>query len=391
MNLFLRLCVPAIVLGCQTAAAQQSAGEDLGDVMHGVFKSKSRTDSIVSHKKVFGSFFPGAGYSLQTGMAVVAGANFGFYTNSSHQQKLSSITTSGTYSQYHQFIFPVAASIYSPNDQYNYLIDYRFLRYPSVTYGLGPRTTPDRGYSIFYNNIKLHQTVLKKISDSWYAGIGLYFDKYWNISELDPPTGTKTSFQRYGLSQTETAVGPAFRIVQDSRDNQINPQKGTYISLVYRPNFTFLGSDNNWQSLQADFRTYIPLSRDKKSKLAIWTYGWFSMGKPPYLLLPSNGWDDQYNTGRGYIQSRFRAKDMLYAEAEYRFPLLKNGLLGGVAFMNASSFSKDFSGQLNVIAPGMGAGLRIKLNKHSGANLCIDYGFGMDGSKGVFINLGEVF
>jgi hypothetical protein len=44
-----------------------------------------------------------------------------------------------------------------------------------------------------------------------------------------------------------------------------------------------------------------------------------------------------------------------------------------------------------MIEPGVGAGLRIRLNKYSGANLCIDYGFGTEGSKGLFVNLGEVF
>lgn len=82
---------------------------------------------------------------------------------------------------------------------------------------------------------------------------------------------------------------------------------------------------------------------------------------------------------------------MIYAEAEYRFAISNNGLLGGVAFANAQSFSKNLSKQLSVIAPGFGAGLRIKLNKFSDTNLCIDYGFGTNGSKGIFLNLGEVF
>lgn len=127
--------------------------------------------------------------------------------------------------------------------------------------------------------------------------------------------------------------------------------------------------------------------------LALWSYNWLTLGKekPPFLLLPSTGWDDLYNTTRGYIQSRFRAKNMMYAEAEYRFGILNNGLLGGVVFANAQSFSKNFSNQLTVISPGVGAGVRIKLNKYSKTNLCIDYGFRLNGSRGLFLNLGEVF
>ncbi len=34
---------------------------------------------------------------------------------------------------------------------------------------------------------------------------------------------------------------------------------------------------------------------------------------------------------------------------------------------------------------------RLKLNKNSGANICLDYGFGQNGSSGIFVNIGEVF
>jgi len=82
---------------------------------------------------------------------------------------------------------------------------------------------------------------------------------------------------------------------------------------------------------------------------------------------------------------------MTYFETEYRFGITNNGLLGGVAFINLQHFSKDISAAYNTIFPGYGLGLRLKLNKHSGANLCIDYGFGKNGSRGFFVNLGEIF
>jgi len=38
-----------------------------------------------------------------------------------------------------------------------------------------------------------------------------------------------------------------------------------------------------------------------------------------------------------------------------------------------------------------GAGIRVSFNKFSKTNIVFDYGFGTNGSKGVFSNLGEVF
>ena len=108
-------------------------------------------------------------------------------------------------------------------------------------------------------------------------------------------------------------------------------------------------------------------------------------------MLPNTGSDPYSNTGRGYIQGRFRGSDMVYIEGEYRFSLTPNGLIGGVVFANAESFTEPTNNQFQVVAPGWGGGIRVKLNKYSRTNLAIDYGFGLGGSQGLFVNLGEVF
>lgn len=128
----------------------------------------------------------------------------------------------------------------------------------------------------------------------------------------------------------------------DDRKNSINPDQGYYAHVVYRSNLTFLGSGNDWSSIQIDLRHYIRLPASSGNVLAFWNFDWLTVGgKPPYLLLPSTGWDPYNNTGRGYVQGRFRGKDMVYLESEYRFGITRNGLLGGVIFANAESFSKQ--------------------------------------------------
>jgi hypothetical protein len=73
------------------------------------------------------------------------------------------------------------------------------------------------------------------------------------------------------------------------------------------------------------------------------------------------------------------------------FPLTANGFLGAVVFVNAESFSGLDSHRLQSFQPGWGTGLRIKLNKTSRTNLDIDYGFGEQGSNGLFVNIGELW
>jgi len=369
---------------------------DLVDVGRSFLKGiKAKRVDTVKHKegKLHISALPVAGYTLQTGFAGVLSSNFAFYTSEHSQANLSSVLTSITYSQYRQIIFPVQADIWTRGNKYNIVTDWRYLKYPSLTYGLGGNTEADSGYNIDYGYLRLHQAILKTISKDLYVGIGYDLDYFWNVHEVNPPPGGKTDFEQYGLTKNSTSSGLSLHFLYDSRRNVINPAGGNYISMSYRSNFTWLGSDANWQSLIFDWRKYIRLPGSSRNVLAFWSYDWFTPGngRPPYLLLPSTGWDPYTNTARGYIQGRFRGMNMLYLESEYRFGITSNGLLGGVVFANAQSFSQPGSGQYQYIAPGYGGGIRISLNKFSRTNLCVDYGWGIHGSGGFFVNLGEVF
>ena len=333
---------------------------------------------------------PAAGYTLQTGFAAVVTANGAFYTNA--DANTSSILTSFTYTVRNQILLPLQTTIWTPNNKYNIILDWRYLKFPSYTYGLGEYTTLSDGYMIDYSTIHLHQTVLREIIPNMYAGMGYNYDYYWNISELDPPANQVTDFQHYGLNNIEYASGLTFNFLYDNRENSINPDKGNYANIIYRPNLTFLGNTATWRSIILDFRKYLNLPNGSKNVLAFWNYEWLTVsGKPPYLMLPSTGNDPYSNTGRGYIQSRFRGANMAYIESEYRFALSYDGLFGGVVFANAQSFTEQASKRFEAIIPGWGAGIRVKLNKFSKTNIALDYGFGTGGSGGLFVNLGEVF
>ena len=365
--------------------------KDLGDVF-GKFMHSKKKDSLAQkvEKKYNISFLPAAGYTLQTGFAAVLSGNVGFYTNKDPQSKMSLVSSSLTYSQYDQIILPLYADIWSKNEKYNFISDNRYISYPSNIFGLGGNTDPNKGHTIDFDQVKFHETILRRITKDLYAGVGFFYDNFYNIKVLDPQTRRINVFIQKEIGNTEVESGPIFKVLYDSRKNQLNPDKGNFLNLTLRQNFQELGSSKEWASLLIDARKYINFPSGSKNTLALWSFNWLTVaGNPNYLLQPSTGWDDQYNTGRGYIQSRFRGKQMVYFETEYRYNLTSNGLLGGVVFANVQNFNGS-SKMYDNLLPGYGAGIRIKLNKYSGANLCLDYGFG-NNSQGLFVNLGEVF
>ena len=366
--------------------------KDIGDVFKKFFKQKKVDTADINDKKkkFFISLIPAAGYTLQTGFAALVSGNIGYYPDNSSDSKLSTISTSFTYSQYNQIIFPLYANIWSKNKKYNFISDNRYISYPSNIFGLGGTTDPNKGHTLNFDQIKLHETILRRITNNFYGGIGFYYENFYNIKVLDPQTRRINVYIQKEIGNTEVESGPIFKLLYDSRKNQINAKKGNFFNMTLRQNFQELGSTREFASMLIDARKYINVSSNSKSTLAFCSYNWFTIaGNPNYLLLPSTGWDDQYNTGRGYIQSRFRGKQMFYFETEYRYNISQNGLLGGVIFANVQSFNGNTRPYDNYL-PGYGAGIRIKLNKNSGTNLCLDYGFG-NGSQGIFVNLGEVF
>jgi hypothetical protein len=89
-----------------------------------------------------------------------------------------------------------------------------------------------------------------------------------------------------------------------------------------------------------------------------------------------------------------------YAEAEWRFRITSNGLLGGVLFANTESFSRPAVNIPQYSDPGEtlfqhfkyagGFGLRIMLNRQSRTNMTLDFAVA-DKSLGVYLGAGEVF
>ena len=366
--------------------------KDVLDLLRKKGKTFDKADSNNIRKKPRFTVVPFVGYTLQTRLAAIVAGNVAFYSDQNALTNQSAISISMSYSQNNQIILPILSNIWTKRNKFNLLGNWRFYKYPEQTFGLGGNSKTGNKVKIDYNYFLFREAVLKKLHRSaYYAGIGYNLSYHTQIKQITSTSGAITDFDRYGRTASSISSGISGHFIFDNRGNTINPPKGSYVNFTGYAYSKILGSNDDWQSLILDMRKYISVGR-AKNVFAVWSYAWFTYGgKVPYLDLPSTGWDAYSNTGRGYIQSRFKGKNLLYLEAEYRFRITKNGILGGVLFGNAQSVSDWPGNKFTVISPAGGAGLRIKLNKHSGTNLAIDYGIGMNGSGGLFLNVGEVF
>jgi hypothetical protein len=396
LSAFLLIYSQQIISGQSVSSVPQDNDiippKDIIDVFQQVINKQSGKDTAsLKGRGPFFTIIPAIGYSLHTGITGVMATTTSFYTDI-ERQRISQITINGYYSQFHQYWFTASSNIFLEKQKLNLSGDVRYYKFPTQTYGLGTQTLSTNPLQIDYSYLRFYQVVFREIASNMFFGIGYNIDYHWNV-KIDSAQGSvQDQFVKYQKGTQSISSGFSFNILYDSRKNMVNPKKGTFASIQFRPNMTYLGSYENWQSLILDLRHYIKLPASSDNILALWSYNEITIsGSPPYLDMPSIGWDAHSSTGRGYVAGRYTGRNLLYFESEYRFSLTRNGFLGGVIFVNGETVSEDSPDITHSIIPAGGLGLRIKISKYSDTNLCIDYAFGIKGSHGIFFNMGEVF
>ena len=376
-----------------TDTAALANQRDVIDVFRWIFRKKNPTKK--RRENINGPFItaiPSPGYAIATGIAGILPVNIGFYTNKKEKGNLSFFNSNFQFTQYKQVLGFSLSNLFFGHDQWELIGDWRYYNFPTYTYGLGSRTTLDDADKINYSQVRVYEMIMRKVAKDLDVGIGYHFDYHWNIHDVNAENGITTDFQRYGFTPKSTSSAFSLNLIYDSRNNPNNPDEGIYFNTQFRTNQKALGGGSTWNSLSIDIRKYFALPTKWRMEFAIWGYVWLTLnGKPPYLDLPSTAWDTYNNIGRGYAMGRFRGKNMLYLETEFRFNILRSGLLGGVAFVNLQSVSEWPGNNFAYAAPGAGLGLRIKLNKRTNSNSALDYGFGTGGSRGFNSNINEVF
>lgn len=331
--------------------------------------------------------------------------------------KISNFVGNFLYTTKKQWIFSSRSNIFSNENKLIFIGDWRYFVTSQFTYGLGSSSpndleiNPAAGNALWgkqgmdFRLVRFYETILKRIGDSkFYLGLGYHLDihsKIENYNEAAPDFNPIYSHDAYNNRlgfdlDRYTLSGISFNGVMENRDKAVSPYEKNFAWIQYKINPTFLGSDQNSSLVMLDYRHYINLNEQRKRNLiALWGFGNFVVsGDVPYMSLPSITWDMFGRSGRGYAQGRFRGENMVYGEAEWRFPLQQNKeTFGGTVFLNAASFSSKMDNEklFTKINPGYGVGFRVMINKENRTTIAADYGFGQKGNSGFYLNINESF
>jgi len=416
---YLNFVMPGIVLGQDSirVAGDSIVQKDLGDVIRTALHKPAKIKPLNAGSLLL---LPIIGSNPATGFMLGVGGQYAFKVPGS--TLYSAFMGSAQVTTKSQVLFLLKNNIYTKNNRFFLSGDWRFLIYSQDTYGLGTNS-PEGGiidyqYNLLgmqtstdslaqpmkFNFARFYQSVSIKLKDGFYAGIGYNLDSYFKILDqklrLNPGDSLITSHYAYNTYygfKTDNYFSSAINLnlIMDTRDNMINAYKGILAMISWREGLKVLGNKYTASLFQFEWRSFHGLSKSNQEHLiAFWLLGNFSKsGQFPYMILPATAYDQRSRSARGYAQGRFRGPNLLYGEAEYRFPLSKpGGILGGVLFVNAST-SDNKAQDLKLfgsVKPGYGLGLRILADKKTRTNLAIDYGFG-NRSSGFYLAASETF
>jgi hypothetical protein len=357
---------------CQNDSISNN-NKDILDVLYKLFH---KNDSLRKNqdKKIAFSLLP-VPIDANKNAGLVVSFLTSFYLGDTKTTKMSQISFSPYFSFTKQYVFPVQSYIYTKDNHWNFIGDYRYMIYPQDTYGLGDHNADEKMSTLDYQQWRFYQFATRKIIGNYRLGLGVLFDNYQNISE-ESYIDEETDYAKYmnGDFSNESSFGIAIQGLYDSRENNVNPEQGLYVEADYRINTSGV-EGKKWNSIYFDARKYHSFHKYKHRVLAYRAFYWSTFGgKPHYLDLPSIGWDRDGRTGRGFTRNRFRSNALIYFETEYRTDISKNGFWGAVFFTNVSSVSKLDTYQFKKWDPAIGTGLRIKWNKKNNSNLVLDYG-----------------
>jgi len=326
---------------------------------------------------------PYAYYTPETKIAFGVGTIYSFRpAGSSPKDRPSNFRMALTYTQLKQTIFGFMPEIYFKNESYYLNGYYGYFRYPDKFWGSG-NDTPDSAEEDYEPNyFKSYTNFQKRIKPGLYIGIR-YQHEYISLKETD-----ENGVLHYGIvpgSEGGSASGIGFIINHDTRNHIYYPSSGFY-NQIYAVFFgKALKSDYKFNLISFDIRKY--LSVLESHVLAFQTYNTFINGTPPFQMLALLGGSYWM---RGYYFGRYRDKNMITFQTEYRFPLFwRFGAVGFAGFGDVAAKINEF--QINEFKYTFGFGFRFMFDNQERINARLDIGFGKGKNSGIYALVVEAF
>ncbi|MFC1715894.1 BamA/TamA family outer membrane protein [Candidatus Poribacteria bacterium] len=325
---------------------------------------------------------PMIGYSPETKLLFGAAGIYTFHMDK-HGGRPSSIPVMSIYTQKKQYSIGLAPELYLSGDRYRVTGGISFAKFPDKFYGIGNNTLDDMEEDYTPQWILFNAGLQRRIYIGLNFGVQYEFEKS-KVTEADPD-GLLATGQIDG-SEGGINSGAGLLMNWDDRDNIFFPTAGRFYQISSMTYTDILGSDYEFTRLGLDLRQYIPIL--PSHTLALQGLINYITGDPPFHKLSLLGGQ---NIVRGYYLGRYREKNMIAFQMEYRVLPVWWRRLGVVGFYGLGAVANEMSDfELDDFKHSVGVGLRFQLDTKERVNFRVDYAYGKD-SSGIYITALEAF
>ncbi|MEN8193744.1 MAG: BamA/TamA family outer membrane protein [Bacteroidota bacterium] len=347
-----------------------------------LYSQDSTTTVDTTKQKMFEWFaFPFIFYTPEVNFAFGAGGIAYFRTSMKKGTRPSKIISSAYYSINDQYLVSLTPSVFFNRNRNEASSEIYFEKKIDEFYGIGNNSseisTPDYQYENFSVSARIKQEFLGKLKV-----VAVYeFMNYYIADIRENPYLNNDVI--YG-SDGGVNSGLGYGITLDNRNNIFYPSHGTLLEFNAVYFASVFGSDYNFDRYIFDLRYYRALSKNNDI-IALQGYAAHTIGSSPFYALPKLGGQHMM---RGYYEGRYRDKNYLTAQIEYRKTLLNR--INFILFLGFGDVGKDLNDfSLPKLKYSFGGGLRYVLDENEKLNIRVDIGYG--DSVGFYFGVEEAF
>jgi outer membrane protein assembly factor BamA len=252
-------------------------------------------------------------------------------------------------------------------------------------YGIGNDAGDDRfSVPIRQKGTAAFVKLLRNLGKNWYVGAGYrYFDSTVGLNVSLPGSPELEEILQEGVRIV--SAGPTVAATYDSRDLNMNPRTGSYVTLdAIFPSKTF-GSDATYTRTTVKASRYWPV-RDTVT-LAGRITGCGASSNAPFFDVCFFGAD---NDIRGYVAGRYQDFTMFAVQGEVRKQFTPRW--GGVVFAGVGQVAPTFQ-EMNSenLLPAGGFGARWMAAPKNRVNIRADVAWGENRDVYFYLGIGEAF
>lgn len=286
-----------------------------------------------------------------------------------------------SYTQLNQFSIRPYVEYFSSDNSLNIRAQYQYTDFAEYYWGIGPNTTDSQKELYHFKAQRGYAKLAHTFIGKWYAGLSYAYERMYQISA---ERGGQLIASAVTGVNGYTASGLGFTVYLDNRDNIYYPLKGDFIEFNVLHNNKTFGSSTQYNSMLLDARKFIPIG--KQQVLALQLFVNANTAQTPFRQMATLG-SDMFM--RGYYSGRFRDLNAAAFQAEWRQPIW--GPFGYTVFAGTGTVNHAMTGLTGGLKPNFGFGLRAKAIPREKVNVRLDFGFGSNGNKAMYLTLHEAF